>query len=144
VQGRLQAEHLDQSWSLPWHQNMQSRDFTVNALMYDPFSHLLFDYVGGMQDCQKRRLHCINEPLLMLCPYGVNVATSAAMCGGQPCHCQADSPCLVPGHYTQLPCLGAALIHNLPQLVASSRHGLLWLSISTSWSSLPVCSRSSH
>jgi len=63
VQGRLQAEHLDQSWSLPWHQNMQSRDFTVNALMYDPFSHLLFDYVGGMQDCQKRRLHCINEPL---------------------------------------------------------------------------------
>ncbi len=41
---------------------MQSRDFTVNALMYDPFSHLLFDYVGGMQDCQKRRLRCIKEP----------------------------------------------------------------------------------
>lgn len=61
-QGRLQAEHLDQSWSLPWQHNMQSRDFTVNALMYDPFSHLLFDYVGGMQDCQKRRLRCIKEP----------------------------------------------------------------------------------
>ncbi|DBA75891.1 TPA: hypothetical protein ACH3X1_010285 [Trebouxia sp. C0004] len=61
-QGRLQAEHVDQSWTLPWHQNMQSRDFTVNALMYDPFSHLLFDYVGGMQDCQKRRLRCIKEP----------------------------------------------------------------------------------
>lgn len=61
-QGCLQAEHLDQSWTLPWHQNMQSRDFTVNALMYDPFSHLLFDYVGGMQDCQKRRLRCIKEP----------------------------------------------------------------------------------
>ena len=41
---------------------MQSRDFTVNALMYDPFTHLLFDYVGGMQDCQKRRLRCIKEP----------------------------------------------------------------------------------
>ena len=36
AQGRQQAEHLDQSWTLPWHLNMQSRDFTVNALMYPP------------------------------------------------------------------------------------------------------------
>ncbi len=62
AQGRQQAEHLDQSWTLPWQLNMQSRDFTVNALMYDPFTHLLFDYVGGMQDCQKRLLRCIKEP----------------------------------------------------------------------------------
>lgn len=41
---------------------MQQRDFTLNALMYDPFSHLLFDYVGGVSDCSKRRLQCCKDP----------------------------------------------------------------------------------
>lgn len=126
MQGRLQAEHLDQSWSLPWQHNMQSRDFTVNALMYDPFSHLLFDYVGGMQDCQKRRLRCIKEPaqsfaedparmlraVRLSTRIGKTHATSlwCERCYinshvlSEPCHCQADLPCLVtlPCYCTQL------------------------------------------
>ena len=63
VQGSLRPKHLDQSWSSAWQQDMGSRDFTVNALMYDPFNHLLFDYMGGLRDCQKQRLHTIREPL---------------------------------------------------------------------------------
>ena len=41
---------------------MQQRDFTLNAMMYDPFSHLLYDYVGGIADCSKRRLQCCKDP----------------------------------------------------------------------------------
>ena len=63
VQGSLRAKHLEQSWSAAWQQDMRKRDFTVNALMYDPFNHLLFDYMGGLRDCQKQRLHTIREPL---------------------------------------------------------------------------------
>lgn len=66
LQGKLQPEHVDRSWSSVWQQNMQSRDFTVNALMYDPVSHLLYDYVGGFSDCHRRRLHSLGDPYVSL------------------------------------------------------------------------------
>lgn len=37
------------------------RDFTINALFYDPVSGEVLDYVGGMQDLAKRRLHLIGD-----------------------------------------------------------------------------------
>lgn len=43
-------------------ENAASRDFTVNALFYDPFSRLLLDYVGGMRDCKQRRLRTVVDP----------------------------------------------------------------------------------
>ena len=43
-------------------ENAASRDFTVNALFYDPFSRLLLDYVGGMRDCKQRRLRTVIDP----------------------------------------------------------------------------------
>ena len=41
---------------------MYERDFTVNALMYDPCSGLIFDYVGGVVDCEQRRLRTVIPP----------------------------------------------------------------------------------
>lgn len=41
---------------------MRRRDFTINALMYDPFNHLLFDATGGMADCAKQLLQCCQDP----------------------------------------------------------------------------------
>lgn len=61
-QGKLRPHHLDKPWGALWQDNMQQRDFTLNAMMYNPFSHLLFDYVGGLADCNKRRLHCCKDP----------------------------------------------------------------------------------
>ena len=37
------------------------RDFTVNALYYDPHEEEILDYVGGIKDIQKRRLRLIGE-----------------------------------------------------------------------------------
>ena len=37
------------------------RDFTINALFYDPVNGDVLDYVGGMQDLAKRRLHLIGD-----------------------------------------------------------------------------------
>ena len=62
MQGKLGPEQLDKSWGTLWQANMQQRDFTLNAIMYDPFSHLLFDYMGGISDCSKRRLQCCKDP----------------------------------------------------------------------------------
>eukprot|EP01026_Neomeris_dumetosa_P001115 TRINITY_DN102767_c0_g1_i1.p1 TRINITY_DN102767_c0_g1~~TRINITY_DN102767_c0_g1_i1.p1 ORF type:complete len:247 (-),score=19.95 TRINITY_DN102767_c0_g1_i1:12-752(-) len=47
--GELGLKHLKPHlWSKSRENNALVRDFTVNALIYDPFSRLLFDYVGGI------------------------------------------------------------------------------------------------
>ena len=38
------------------------RDFTVNAMYYDPSSEVLVDYHGGMADANKRVIRMIGEP----------------------------------------------------------------------------------
>jgi len=38
------------------------RDFTVNALYYDPASEEVIDYHGGLADLRKRRLRMIGDP----------------------------------------------------------------------------------
>ena len=49
----LPAHQQAVSWSSARQANAQSRDFTVNALMLDPFSLLIYDYSGGIKDCSK-------------------------------------------------------------------------------------------
>ena len=38
------------------------RDFTVNALYYDPDTEEVLDFVGGMEDLAERTLRCIGDP----------------------------------------------------------------------------------
>lgn len=42
-------------------ENAQQRDFTVNGLLFDPFSGVLYDYVGGVLDCKQRTLRTIEK-----------------------------------------------------------------------------------
>ena len=39
------------------------RDFTINALMYDPVSETIRDHVGGYEDVLARRLRLIGDPV---------------------------------------------------------------------------------
>jgi poly(A) polymerase len=43
-------------------QDAKRRDFTINALFYDPTSQELIDHVGGRQDIEKRTIRMIGEP----------------------------------------------------------------------------------
>lgn len=40
------------------------RDFTINALFYDPTTHSVLDYVGGYPDLVERTLRSIGDPIL--------------------------------------------------------------------------------
>jgi poly(A) polymerase len=40
------------------------RDFTINALMYDPLEGRLLDWVGGVDDIRRRRVRTVGEPRL--------------------------------------------------------------------------------
>lgn len=39
------------------------RDFTINALYYDPQTEEVLDFVGGLEDLAKRRIHFIGDTL---------------------------------------------------------------------------------
>lgn len=58
----LPAEQQHVRWSDARRANAMSRDFTVNALMLDPFGLLVHDYTGGVRDCAKRVLRTIGSP----------------------------------------------------------------------------------
>ena len=40
----------------------ERRDFTVNALFYDPVAERLHDFVGGQDDLRHRVIRCVGEP----------------------------------------------------------------------------------
>lgn len=44
-------------------EDAQRRDFTINALFYDPFEKKVIDYVGGLDDLEAKRLKFIGNPL---------------------------------------------------------------------------------
>ncbi|MBI4205530.1 MAG: polynucleotide adenylyltransferase PcnB [Betaproteobacteria bacterium] len=43
-------------------QDATRRDFTINALFYDPASREIWDYHGGVEDLRRRRLRMIGDP----------------------------------------------------------------------------------
>ncbi|MEA3040419.1 MAG: poly(A) polymerase [Sphingomonadales bacterium] len=46
-----------------WREDAARRDFTINALLADPKTGEVFDYFGGEQDLEARRVRFIGEPL---------------------------------------------------------------------------------
>jgi poly(A) polymerase len=46
-----------------WKEDAARRDFTINALFADPVNGEIFDYFGGIDDLQARRVRFIGEPL---------------------------------------------------------------------------------
>ncbi|XP_039124004.1 poly(A) polymerase I-like isoform X2 [Dioscorea cayenensis subsp. rotundata] len=39
--------------------NCLARDFTINGLMFNPFSNLVYDYMGGMEDIKKAKVRTV-------------------------------------------------------------------------------------
>ncbi|MCY3810348.1 MAG: polynucleotide adenylyltransferase PcnB [Gammaproteobacteria bacterium] len=44
------------------HEDAFRRDFTANALYYDPIGHVLLDYCDGLKDLEARTLRAIGDP----------------------------------------------------------------------------------
>ena len=51
----------DNVWG-PQDEDATRRDFTVNAMYYDPETQVVVDYHGGIQDAKKRTLRMIGDP----------------------------------------------------------------------------------
>lgn len=68
-------------------EDVQRRDFTINALYYDPIQEQIIDYVGGMKDIQKHVLRpvisidkiFVEDPVRMLRAIKYSATTHAKM-----------------------------------------------------------------
>ena len=56
--GRVLRDHV---WG-PQDEDAARRDFTINAMYYDPKSQIVVDYHGGIADSQKRIIRMIGDP----------------------------------------------------------------------------------
>jgi poly(A) polymerase/tRNA nucleotidyltransferase (CCA-adding enzyme) len=57
------ARHPDEvSWATNLSDDLRRRDFTINAMAYDPESDTLIDEHGGREDLEKRLLVCVGNP----------------------------------------------------------------------------------
>ena len=60
AEGRVLRDNV---WG-PQIEDAERRDFTVNAMYYDPLREIVVDYHGGMKDVKKKLLRMIGDPLL--------------------------------------------------------------------------------
>lgn len=51
--------------------DLQRRDFTINAIAYDPIADLLRDPFGGQQDLAHKRIRAVGDPLARFCEDGL-------------------------------------------------------------------------
>ena len=58
---RSRMIHRDNTYGTP-EEDAFRRDFTVNALFYDIGTFAIIDYVGGLQDLERRLIRCIGDP----------------------------------------------------------------------------------
>jgi poly(A) polymerase len=58
---RSRLIHRDNTYGTP-EEDAFRRDFTVNALFYDIGTFAIIDYVGGLDDLDRRLIRCIGEP----------------------------------------------------------------------------------
>ena len=49
-----------------WREDAARRDFTINALSADPGSGQVFDYFGGVEDLEERRVRFIGDPFVRI------------------------------------------------------------------------------
>ena len=59
TQGRLVRDNIYGTEA----EDAKRRDFTINALMYDPANETIRDYVGGYEDLKNHRLELIGDPV---------------------------------------------------------------------------------
>jgi poly(A) polymerase len=57
------GRHATVAFTDDWREDAARRDFTINALYADPASGELFDYFGGVEDLEARRVRFIGNPL---------------------------------------------------------------------------------
>ncbi|MEO6215734.1 MAG: CCA tRNA nucleotidyltransferase [Sphingomonas sp.] len=57
------GRHATVAFTDNWREDAARRDFTINALYADPATGEIFDYFGGLDDLEARRVRFIGDPL---------------------------------------------------------------------------------
>jgi poly(A) polymerase len=61
----VKDDEIDEKEHSRW-SNCLQRDFTINGFFFDPYSNLVYDYLGGMEDLIKAKIRTVNPANLTL------------------------------------------------------------------------------
>jgi len=56
------GRHPGQVFQAPMEEDAKRRDFTINAMMYDPLHDKLYDFTGGQEDLQRKIIRTVGNP----------------------------------------------------------------------------------
>lgn len=56
------GRHAEVEFTDDWKLDASRRDFTINAMYFDPITNEVFDFFGGIEDINKRQVRFIGEP----------------------------------------------------------------------------------
>lgn len=57
------GRHAEVEFTTDWHLDALRRDFTINAMSYDPLSKTLYDYFDGKSDLESRKIVFVGNPV---------------------------------------------------------------------------------
>ncbi|MEN9559510.1 MAG: polynucleotide adenylyltransferase PcnB [Pseudomonadota bacterium] len=72
------------------------RDFTINALYYDPVAHTIHDYVGAMADIRRKRLRLIGHAATRYTEDPVRMLRAVRLCAKTGCALDAEAAKAIP------------------------------------------------
>lgn len=78
--GGVGGRHRDNTFGTP-EEDAHRRDFTINGLFYDIATFRVIDYVGGLQDLERRLVRCIGDPELRFVEDPVRMIRAARLGG---------------------------------------------------------------
>ena len=84
------------AFATDWHEDAARRDFTINALYADPRSGEIFDYFGGLDDIEARRVRFIGDARQRIREDHLRILRYfrfQARFGSQPADTEAESAC---------------------------------------------------
>ena len=77
--------------------DLARRDFTVNAIAYDPVSKGLSDPFGGRADIQSKTIRAVGEPLARFREDGLRVLRAARFCATLEFDLESETEAAIPG-----------------------------------------------
>jgi tRNA nucleotidyltransferase (CCA-adding enzyme) len=78
-------------------EDLSRRDFTVNAMAYDPLEAALIDPFGGQEDLGRRLIRAVGEPERRFSEDGLRVLRAARFCASLEFELEAATEASIPG-----------------------------------------------
>lgn len=103
-------------------EDAKRRDFTVNALFYDPLEREIWDFVGGREDIEKKTLRAVGDPLERFREDRLRMLRAARFVGQLGFTLESDTLIAIQKEASAITAVSAERIYNETYRLLQSKH----------------------